>query len=321
VHNGRAAYAAAESVPELEPPSTVALVAFTLAYTLLAGPVNYVVLRKLDRRELVWLTVPALVLVFTGLAYVTGLQIRGGRAILHRLAAVYVPEDAEVGRVTEVAGLFSPWRTTYDVWVGSPCVCAIRDILPSEAPAQPLDIFAEAQGARIVDLRVDVGGVYPYIVEGYAEVPPVDADLQVVSVRSDRDGLEGRVRNGALPLHGAVLLAGAEEQRLGDLEAGEDIFIQVPLSPGPGDGDLADRILGTGEYRADPSLYRRAQFLQMFGSRDGATLENGVYLVGWAGESPLAAKVVESAHETSALALYVYALPVKGLDTVVGGVQ
>ena len=45
------------------PPAEL-LLAIIGAYILLIGPISYVALRRLDRRDLAWVTAPILVLVF-----------------------------------------------------------------------------------------------------------------------------------------------------------------------------------------------------------------------------------------------------------------
>jgi len=320
IHNGYSAHEAVNAIPGLELPSTLQLLAFMLVYTLLIGPVNYVVLRKLDRRELAWLTIPALVVGFTACAYVTGFQIRGGAAIVHRLAVVYVPERTGVGRVSEVVGIFSPQRTSYDVWVagvGPHRSAGVREIPGDYYGAldrQPLHVTEAAEGLTVDNLRVDVGGIQPFVVEGYADVPAVEADLQLVVGGSGRLRVEGTLRNGGALLKKAVLIAGDDEQRLGDLEAGEEVSVHLLYSHGYGGLDLPGQILGPGNYWEDRELYRRYQFLQALFSYSGMALGKGAYLVGWAEEAPLPVGVVERPFSTVGTALYVYALPVTGLE-------
>jgi hypothetical protein len=319
LRSGYRAREAASAVPGLEPPSMLQILAFMLAYTLLIGPVNYLVLRKLDRRELAWLTVPALIVGFTACAYVTGFQVRGTTPIVHQLAAVYVPPGAGVGRASEVVGIFSPRRTTYDVWVAG---AGARE-LPGDLPGgralgevtRPLRFVHEAEGLTVTGLRVDVGDLRPFVAEGYVDVSPVDADLKLVSSGSGRLRVEGRLRNGGVPLKDAVLLSGDQAQQLGDLGAGERVSVGFAYDVASGRTDIAELILGIAIYWEDPELYRRHQFLQAFFSPDGGPdLGRGIYLVGWAEEAPLPAEVVGRPFSAVETALYVYALPVAGLE-------
>jgi len=314
VRNGYQAREAANAVPGLKLPSVLQILAFMLIYTLLIGPVNYVILRKLDRRELAWLTIPVLIAGFTGCAYLTGFQIRGSAPIVHSLAVVYVPRDTEVGRVTQVVGLFSPRRTNYDVWAEG---ARVREI--SDGPAgRPLRLFEEADGVTVSDLRVDVGDIQPFIADGYASAPPVESELRLVNDAVGRLRLEGMARSGSIPLEDAVLMVGGREQRLGDLEAGERFTVSHALyAPFTSSyNDMPDLIMGAVSYWDDPMLYRRYKLLQsLFPYGEPNLLEEGVYLMGWVEEgAPLPVEVVGRPFSAAGMAFYVYELPVASLE-------
>ena len=337
VHNGNSACEAINTIPGLELPSTLQILAFMLVYTLLIGPVNYVVLRKLDKRELAWLTIPALVVGFTVYSYVTGFQIRGGIPIVHRLAVVYVPEGFSSasgetggmeGRVSQVVGIFSPRRTDYDVWAAGARVREIPDSYYGRPARQPLYVVGEAAGSTVTHLRVDVGGIQPFVAEGYADVPAVEADLRLVVDTAGTLQLEGVVRNGDAPLKDAVLIMGNDVQRLGDLDAGQEANVHLSLHGGSGvvtsgsgysapyGHNIPEQVLGPKDYWENRELYRRYQFIQALFPYDGPGLGLGVYLMGWTDEgAPLPVEVVDHSFSPVETVLYVYALQVAGLET------
>jgi hypothetical protein len=247
--------------------------------------------------------------------------LRGLNAIVHRLAVVYVPRESRVGRVSQVVGLFSPRRANYDVQIEGLEVRSLSDGYYYDAPSgRPLRVYREAEGVTVADLRVDVGSIEPFVAEGYADVPGIDADLRL-SKASSSLRLEGTIRP-QMVLKDAVLLTGGGVKRLGDLEAGEELTIREPFHGGAMVASgLAERILGTTDYWNDPLLYRRYQFLgAVFDPYYGpygvsassrVSLGSGVYLVGWSDEHvPLSAKVVDWPYSTMGTALYIYALPV-----------
>ena len=338
VRNGYSGRDAINAIPGLELPSTWQILAFMIVYTLLIGPVNYLVLRKLDRRELAWLTIPVLVVGFTIIAYVTGFQIRGGVAIVHSLAVVHVPKglpsaSGGTGRVSQLVGIFSPRRTTYDVHVQDAQVHRMPDDSYYGGPAaQSLHVAEEAGGSTMTGLRVDVGGIRPFVAEGYAVVPPVESDLRLAASATGDLRVEGTLTIPEGPLEGCVLIAGWRQQRLGDLEPGQTITVSVEVASGVAPpsyhyyaSQLPEQILGPGNYWDDRSIYRRYQFLQAIfapeglgpGITPGGTgLAPGLYLIGWAEEEvPLPVEVVDRPFSSVGTVLYVYDLPVAGLET------
>ncbi len=319
VRDSRQANDAISAIPGLEPPSMLQVLAFMLLYILLIGPANYVILRKLDRRELAWLTIPVLIAGFTGCAYLTGFQIRGSAPIVHHLAAVYVPPGAETGRVTQVVGLFSPRRTRYDVWIEGAAAREIDSTPYSGATGRPLRVLEKADGATVADLRVDVGDIQSFIAVGYASTPPIESNLRLVNDAAGGLRLEGAVRVGDIPLQDAVLIVGAQEQRLGDLAAGERLNVSHAFYASSHSlySDMPERIMGPGNYREDETLYRRHRLLQsLFPYREPDLLEKGVYLVGWAeADAPLPVEVVGRPFSKVGMEFYIYELPVASLKT------
>ncbi|WP_291300320.1 hypothetical protein [Desulfosporosinus sp. BICA1-9] len=82
-------------------------------YLLLAGLLNYLVLKKLDRREWTWLTVPALSVIFVLLIYFTSFKTRPAEIIAHQINVVEMMPGTSLAKVTAVTGLFAPTHATY----------------------------------------------------------------------------------------------------------------------------------------------------------------------------------------------------------------
>ena len=57
-------------------------------YIALIGPINYLVLRRLDEREWAWVTMPALIAIFAVGAYAYGSALRGSDVIVNEVAIV-----------------------------------------------------------------------------------------------------------------------------------------------------------------------------------------------------------------------------------------
>lgn len=101
--------------PNLRAPSFGSIGLFLLIYLLLLVPINYAVLKRLDRREWTWITVPLLVIVFSVGAYGFGYSIKGGSMRLNTVTIVELKAGDGRGAVTGSIGIFSPRRASYDV--------------------------------------------------------------------------------------------------------------------------------------------------------------------------------------------------------------
>ena len=112
--------------PSLDAPGTVVIAIFLLAYLLLLIPVNYLVLKRLDRKEWAWGTIPALVLLFAAGTFGVGYAAKGGRVFVNRAALIETRAGSRQAGVYSEIGLFSPRRSSYDMaFTGDNLVSAI----------------------------------------------------------------------------------------------------------------------------------------------------------------------------------------------------
>jgi hypothetical protein len=84
-----------------------------IAYIALIGPINYLVLRRIDRREWAWFTMPSLIVVFAVGAYGFGAALRGSEVVVNEIATVRGAAGATTGSAQVYLGVFSPSRQAY----------------------------------------------------------------------------------------------------------------------------------------------------------------------------------------------------------------
>ena len=101
--------------PSLDVPGTEVIGLFLLVYLICLVPLNYLLLKRLDRKELAWVTIPLIVLVFAVGTFGVGYAAKGGTVFLNRAALVETTAGRHEAGVYAELGLFSPHRTTYDL--------------------------------------------------------------------------------------------------------------------------------------------------------------------------------------------------------------
>jgi len=280
IQDGYAASQAVASIPGLRLPSVGQLLLFLFVYTLVIGPINFLVLRRLRRRELAWVTIPVLVLLFSAITFFTGFRTRGGAAVLNEMSVAYGSVEAERVRTQSIAGLYSPRRGRYDL------------SLPYDTTAAPfvagfgasrvmgsLAAIVRAGDLSLRDVRADTGEVVAFLIDAHRPRPPLSATARLVD---DGRAVAFTVRNdGATTLENAVVVYGDRQLQLNDLPPGEERETRLPLSlTTPGATPTPDPfipvgvilpnplindptfILGTTDYFNDPLVYPRWQLLQ-----------------------------------------------------------
>ena len=92
---------------DLPVPKTTALVVIIILYIVLAGPVSYIILKKLDKRGFMWATVPALSIIFAAIMYISGYGTRMSEPVANIVSIVNVDEKGYMTKST-YGGVFTP---------------------------------------------------------------------------------------------------------------------------------------------------------------------------------------------------------------------
>lgn len=202
-------------LPGLRLPSPLALLGFLLLYILVVGPLNYLLLRRLQRREWAYFTVPLVVLLFSGGAYVWGTIGRGSSATVTGVSVVQVLPEATRGQATTLLAVFSPTRRSYSVETQPEALVANLEQQWANT-AVDLDIVFDESAVRVPELLVDVGGVRTLSAEHSVDVPQLE-----ISRSADRE-VTIRNRSGQ-PIEALALVDGSGLiQMLPALEPGQE---------------------------------------------------------------------------------------------------
>src|SRR4029079_1754072 len=85
---------AVSNLPSLALPPLGGLLLLLFGYVALIGPINYLVLHRLDRRGWAWVTMPILIVAFAVGAYAFGNALRGSSVIVNEVGIVRGAPDA-----------------------------------------------------------------------------------------------------------------------------------------------------------------------------------------------------------------------------------
>ncbi len=194
-------------------PDVLPLCGFLGLYIALIGPLNYLLLARLNRRELAWLTIPALIIVFSGLAYILGFNLRGTEATLSRLSVVRAWSEGDQATVEGLVGLLSPRRAQYALTMedGSalrPIPRVNRGSLLGTNVQSTVDI-AQSDVFTASDFAVDASFIAGFSVSGVIDKPAIGGSASVAyDDELGQQRVRGSVRNDSdITLETPVLLA------------------------------------------------------------------------------------------------------------------
>lgn len=324
------AASALKTLPSLNLVGIGWLVLFLVLYTLSIGPLNYIFLHSVKRRELAWVTIPALTIVFTLAAFLLGGRSRGSLPVLSRLSFVQVWPDQAAARLDGMLGIFSPTRRSYALTLAPRLVLyPLRDS-GMQAPSGGYDLVVAEDGSLgMPNLRLDVAEMAGQAVGGMLPAPRLEQDLTLL-LDSASPRLSGKITNtSGVKLENVVLLAPGVSQALGDLDPGAELFLDVNLNaaaspastalpgvPGgmvpyyayPASSSTVETLVGGSDYYANADLFRRFSLLSAIAGYNSDFSQVGGYsLAAWSSVAAFDASL-NTQFASDDLTLYLFTL-------------
>ncbi len=237
-------------LPALRLPSILGFLGFLLLYIVTVGPLNYLLLRRIDRREWAYLTVPLLVVLFSVGAYAWGTAGRGRSIVLSELSIVRVHHDGAQGQASTFLALFSPSRHAYDIRLAPDALVA--DLQPPwNRQGRAPDVLYAEDTTRVPELLIDVGAARALSVER-----PVPAPVLEVTSNGDQTALTLRNESSQTFDELMVTRGDGRAQLVEGLAPGEERTIQLVL----------DRFVNDGFNPSSSPVFDRHAVLNQLGS-------------------------------------------------------
>jgi hypothetical protein len=246
-------------LPALQLPPTSGLLVIIVAYILIIGPINYLVLKRLDRRELAWVTMPILVITFAVAAFGYGSFLRGTDVVVNEVAIVHGAPDATEASAQVYFGIFSPSRATYQVDVpqGALLAAPINGDPFGQGVSTTLDILqgtGTEQPSAVRNLSVSSGSLRVVRAQLPVEAPRMKASLTMV-----KGVLTGTFENASeVPLEGVAVVLGSAVQVLGNVAPHATMNVNLPIRDNPFGSSLADQVVGQSFDTSSEAGVRRA---------------------------------------------------------------
>jgi hypothetical protein len=239
------------NLPGLVPPSLKVTGLLILLYVLIIGPLNYLALRAIGRRELAWITLPLAAVFSAAGAYGFAISTKGNSVQSNQVSIVHVTPGWKDAYVEAYTSLVTPTRGDFRVTIegGQPLFA-------------PLGVeYRSSQGIlRMLPEQsaVDLLGMSAYAFRGFASESMVAAPRLTANINLSGGKLVGRIENhSSVTYPDAVLIAGDSYQTIGK------------LAPGAGANvDLAAEVSKSGM----PSYHRLYPGGQSFSTPYGRTV-------------------------------------------------
>ncbi len=303
------------NVPELRLPDISLFFLLILGYVLIAGPLNFLVLKKIGHLEYAWVTLPVLGILFMGVALNYANSQPPGEVLISQLSVVQTGIDQEQAQVRSYAALFSPTDRNYDVGPNladatvrsliTPLNRYNSTLIEGEPPRRAL----QGEKPRMDDFQIG-----QWSAQGLSLESTVAArNFQLVAdLRYEDNKIVGTVRNqtgGAI--RNTILMLGDQIVKFKDvIEAGETVPVEFAM-PSPTAAVVAfcstnvsattstfsgstpgERLAMTmlQDRRDDKVTQTRASFVRKLyesGRYSPLNIQRGLDLIGWLDQNPM----------------------------------
>ncbi|MEO9048931.1 MAG: hypothetical protein ABI334_04885 [Candidatus Dormiibacterota bacterium] len=223
------------SLPSLNLPAWWLVGALIVAYVLLVGPINYFVLRKINRRALAWLTVPAIVIVTSAGAYGTSVLTKGRSAQANQVSIIHTIPGWDRAYAEVYTGIFTPTRGDFNVSIsGAPTLVSPIYNFNGAFPgtSQP-GVQVDTTTGSITLPGMTAFTMRGFATEDFTAAPAMEVDAHVLNGL-----LVGTVKNlSATSYTDGVVIAGNSFQKFGRLAPGTAVnFSFAPTVASPFNG-------------------------------------------------------------------------------------
>ncbi len=284
---------ALKRIPDWGLPGIWTIILLLGSYMLLVGPVNYLVLKRVDRREWGWATIPALSLLFVGIVYGIGFG-RFEALVSHLITVTELSPGSRTGTMTSYVGLYAPARTRLTVTLADAKLVRPFNNGPT------VDSMVTAKVVAGDRTTLELMNMTNYSMSGFSmeQDIPVTGGLELVDASLENGRLTARIKNQtSTPIDQVVVVVGSTVQELGRLEAGA---LSEPISALLGSTMAFDPRMGPARAymqglpsESGPDSYRRNMMRDFVLESVAGRAASRVLVMGWAEEPPASPQLPE----------------------------
>jgi hypothetical protein len=219
---------AARALPAAALPPFLVIAGFLLLYVIVIGPLNFYILRRLNKLAWAWITVPGTVVLFAVFGYATGFRLHGNEPQVHRLSIITGDAQVTGARSQAIIGVFSPRRTSLDITTGHHLA---QEVQPN--PNQPDKVtFQLSEPNRLERVAATNSDVRTFYLQGESILPRIEADLDFIPGRTitETGRISGEIRNeSSAAFNDCVLIVGKDYRAIGDIAPNAHVHAEVQL--------------------------------------------------------------------------------------------
>lgn len=224
----------ATEVPYDKIPPFQLMFIFLGIYVVLVGPVTYIILKRMDKRDLAWIIIPSLSLVFLIGMYFFGFKTRYNVAITNTASLIEIQPEINQAKVSSAIGVFNNKRGTMTIEYNEANGIQVPFLQQdnnyygygAESQANVTAKYTQSNPIKLEQYNVQLW--MPNMLYGQQTIP-FDGDiLNDITIKDGK--LNGTIVNKtAYDLLDTVIVLGNNIIRIGDVVSGDKKTINIPF--------------------------------------------------------------------------------------------
>lgn len=225
----------AREVPNDKKPPFILMFIMLGVYTVIAGPILYIVLKKKDKRDWAWVWIPILSVAFLAGMYLFGFQSRYHTAVVNTASLIQVSPEGKEAAITSSIGVFNDRRGTmkleYDPGNGLATPFVQNDDNYRYYSSNTVE--GQVVGKYIIDQPItfeqyDVMLWTPVMLNAQKTIPYGGNVLKGLWLKDGK--LQGSIENtSSYDLLDAMVMVGNNLIYVGDILSGDTMPVDIPL--------------------------------------------------------------------------------------------
>jgi len=306
------------NVPDVPLPDITPFLGLFAVYLVVISPLNYIVLKRLKRPQLAWVTIPVIGAVFLVSSVWLARTQPPGSVLVNQLSVVQVSPGQDMAQTRSYVAVFSPQDKQYNISpkvndnTTAPLILPLnRSYSSSAIQSENERTVVSGDQPRVESFKIGQWSAQGLSLEGQLPSKPFQLQSNLNTVLVDNEPrIRGTVTNSTgQPVRGIMLALGDQVQKIKDLEVGETVKVDFSL-PSRTTLVMAYCNLGYGTYntynaasigeklqsvlqtdRNNDKVYQnRGNFLRKIfeiGRYSLSDSQRGLDLIGWLDNNPL----------------------------------
>ncbi len=214
------------SFSEMPVPKAKSFTLILFIYLLMTSPISYIILKKIDRRELMWVVVPSLALLFSLVMYVFGGSTRITENYFNVVSVVVMDKDGGAA-VSSYGGIINSSKS--DITVEAPTGAAIFPVFPQggmQDLASNVNIQAKVYGREMNKVQFINNTLFDNRLLKISQ--PLEKKGRIeASINYFGGDITGNIRNAMdMDLEDCYIITPKYYITLGDIKRGESVEVK-----------------------------------------------------------------------------------------------